>query len=720
MKKKNVFYILIACVLCLIFALTGCNNPGNNPDGGNDEDTGTYYTVTFDSRGGSAIESQRVREGGTAHSPQLPIRSGYLFTGWFKSDNSKWNFATDRVNSDITLSAGWQEEESTGTYYSVTFDSRGGSAVESQRVREGNPAVRPQTPEYEGYFFTGWFKQDNSEWNFDTDRVNSDISLYAGWQAEAELPESTASLTFVKEGNSYTVTGVGEETTVIIPAEHEGLPVTKIQGHHGTGAFADKAFTSVTLPDTVTEIGQNTFYGCKQLVEVILGADSALSVIGNNAFSGCSSLKNIAIPQGVTTIGSAAFNNCASVESFNVASGNTVYRSENGHLIETATQTLIHGANNSAIPQSVKILGMRAFQRINDITELNVPKTVTKIGDSFINASTVTKINYAGTQAEWEQIEKGSMWNYGNRNVQVVYSGTTTPSQPVNLSAVYLTFGNETVTAQLYDNTTSRDLISRLPLTLSFSDFNNTEKIAYLPSGSAALDTSDAPQTFTPAAGDLAVYIPWGNISLFYKAFRASSGLAPFGKIDGDGIAKLSQISDNTQVTISREKPATPEPPTDSPKVLVAYFSATNTTKGVAEAIHSQVIGSDIYSITPAVPYTSADLNYNNSSCRANREQNDPTARPEISGQVENIKQYDVIFIGYPIWWGQAPKIIYTFFESYDYDFSGVTIIPFCTSGSSGIGSSATNLHSLAPSATWKTGARISGNNVSSLIAQMN
>ncbi len=169
----------------------------------------------------------------------------------------------------------------------------------------------------------------------------------------------------------------------------------------------------------------------------------------------------------------------------------------------------------------------------------------------------------------------------------------------------------------------------------------------------------------------------------------------------------------------SNDNGSTNDPITTDSKVLVAYFSCTNTTKGVAETIRNQIDGSDIYQITPAVPYSSADLNYSNNSCRANREQNDPTARPEITGSVEDIEQYDVIFIGYPIWWGQAPKIIYTFLESYEYDFDGVTIIPFCTSGSSGMGSSATNLHILAAKANWKSGARISGNNVSSLIAQM-
>lgn len=139
--------------------------------------------------------------------------------------------------------------------------------------------------------------------------------------------------------------------------------------------------------------------------------------------------------------------------------------------------------------------------------------------------------------------------------------------------------------------------------------------------------------------------------------------------------------------------------------ILVVYFSATNTTKGVAQKIQTAA-GSAIYQIVPAVPYTPADLNYN-TDCRANREQNDPNARPAISGSVENIGQYDTVFIGYPIWWGQAPKIIYTFLESYD--FSGKTLIPFCTSGSSPMGSSATNLHSLTPNATWLGGQRFGG-----------
>ncbi len=141
-------------------------------------------------------------------------------------------------------------------------------------------------------------------------------------------------------------------------------------------------------------------------------------------------------------------------------------------------------------------------------------------------------------------------------------------------------------------------------------------------------------------------------------------------------------------------------------EILIAYFSCTNTTEAVAKHIRTET-SATLYEIEPKVPYTADDLKYY-TDCRADREQADPTARPEISGRMENMEKYKVVFVGYPIWHGQAPKIIYTFLESYD--FSGKTIIPFCTSHSSGIGSSDTNLHSLAPDADWKSGKRFAGN----------
>ena len=139
-------------------------------------------------------------------------------------------------------------------------------------------------------------------------------------------------------------------------------------------------------------------------------------------------------------------------------------------------------------------------------------------------------------------------------------------------------------------------------------------------------------------------------------------------------------------------------------KVLVAYFSQTGNTRPLAEHA-AEMLHADLYEIKAADPYTDTDIDYGDSGSRTSKEQNDPDARPAISGSVENMEQYDVIVLAYPIWWGQAPRVISTFIESYD--FSGKTIIPFCTSGSSGIGSSAKDLQALcSDTAVWAEGKR--------------
>lgn len=125
-------------------------------------------------------------------------------------------------------------------------------------------------------------------------------------------------------------------------------------------------------------------------------------------------------------------------------------------------------------------------------------------------------------------------------------------------------------------------------------------------------------------------------------------------------------------------------------KSVVLYFSATGTTKKVAELIR-EVTNSDIEEIIPRDKYTNEDLNYNNDNSRANIEQNDNNARPEIASNID-ISNYDVIYLGYPIWWGNVPKIILTLIENNN--FEGKTIIPFCTSGGSGIEESVNTLKS--------------------------
>jgi flavodoxin len=139
---------------------------------------------------------------------------------------------------------------------------------------------------------------------------------------------------------------------------------------------------------------------------------------------------------------------------------------------------------------------------------------------------------------------------------------------------------------------------------------------------------------------------------------------------------------------------------------LVVYFSCTGTTRGVAEKL-ANVTGADLYEIVPAVPYTQEDLNYSDRSTRASAEQDHPDTRPEIGGNDVALTGYSTVYIGYPIWWGKAPRILCTFVESHD--FNGMTVIPFCTSGSSGIGRSGDDLAKLAGTGHWLEGARHNG-----------
>ena len=141
-------------------------------------------------------------------------------------------------------------------------------------------------------------------------------------------------------------------------------------------------------------------------------------------------------------------------------------------------------------------------------------------------------------------------------------------------------------------------------------------------------------------------------------------------------------------------------------KVLVAYFSASGVTAKVAGKL-AKATGADLYEIAPEEPYTKADLNWMNKKSRSSVEMNDRSSRPAIGTKVENMDQYDNVFVGFPIWWYREPSIIDTFMEAYD--FTGKTVVPFATSGGSGLGDSYKNMQALAPGAKLLNGERFSG-----------
>ncbi len=136
-------------------------------------------------------------------------------------------------------------------------------------------------------------------------------------------------------------------------------------------------------------------------------------------------------------------------------------------------------------------------------------------------------------------------------------------------------------------------------------------------------------------------------------------------------------------------------------KTLVAYFSATGTTKGVAQQL-AEVTGADLHEIKPEKPYTDADLDWQDKQSRSTIEMEDKSSRPAITGKLPNMQEYDVIYVGFPIWWYTCPTIINTFMESYD--FKGKTVIPFATSGGSSIKKACEDLKTAYPEVNWKEG----------------
>ena len=150
-------------------------------------------------------------------------------------------------------------------------------------------------------------------------------------------------------------------------------------------------------------------------------------------------------------------------------------------------------------------------------------------------------------------------------------------------------------------------------------------------------------------------------------------------------------------------------------RILVACFSASGVTKGIAAKIAS-ALGADVFEIIPERPYTKADLNWLDKRSRSSVEMKDRSCRPNIAFRVVDMEKYDTVFLGFPVWWYREPSIIDTFMESYNFD--GVKVIPFCTSGGSKIGDTYKNLQALAHGASVSEGARIPARATSEEIRQ--
>ncbi|MBQ7507123.1 MAG: hypothetical protein IJT05_07325, partial [Lachnospiraceae bacterium] len=266
------------------------------------------------------------------------------------------------------------------------------------------------------------------------------------------------------------------------------------------------------------------------------------------------------------------------------------------------------------------------------------------------------------------------------------------PGEDETQRRMLLTIDGARLDVEWESNDSVEALKKLLTINISISEYGGFEQVGDL---GTTLPRSD--ERITTAAGDIVLY-NGDEISVFYDS--NSWSYTRLGRITGKSKADLRELleKDNVTAELSFEEEAS--------KTMVVYFSQTGSTKGVAEKI-ADITEAELQRIEPEIPYTEEDLNYNDSSSRATREQNDLSQRPGIKNEI-TLAGCRTLYLGYPIWWGQAPRIMDTFVEGHD--FTGITVIPFCTSGSSGIGKSAKRLEELAGSGTWKAGNRFSAN----------
>ena len=376
---------------------------------------------------GAKYTTQTLSYEGRASVPTAPVKAGYTLDGWY-TDNSfteKFDF-NKKITSDVSIYAKW----SVATYtidYNLNSGSWNGSSPSTTYTLNDCGYALP-VPTREGYIFEGW---KNLSGNFisnypDVNHLRN-LSLYASWV------EGTEGLMFSTYYTNYvSVTGYnGNADNVVIPKTYRGIPVKIIKD----SAFSFQTrIKSVTIPDSVTSIGQEAFVGCTGLMSVTIG--NGVTSIGDYAFNDCTGLTSIAIPDGVTSIGWSAFKGCTGLTSItipnNVTSiGTEAFRGCTGLTSVTMGNSVTSigggafygctGLTSIAIPDGVTSIGGAAFRDCTGLTSVTIGNGVTSIGGSAFDGCTgLTSITFNGTMAQWNAISKGNYWKSGVPATEVV------------------------------------------------------------------------------------------------------------------------------------------------------------------------------------------------------------------------------------------------------------------------------------------------------------
>ena len=312
-RIKNFIILLMFVLTSLLISCQGSASP-SNPD--TPSDGKTYYTVTFDSDGGSTVASRKVESGTKVTRPDNPTKADYDFEGWFTGD-TLYDFDTP-VEANITLKAKWEI-----AIYTITFDSDGGSDVEEKYVTAGKTVAEPDAPGKQGYGFYGWYLGE-TEYDFSS-AVHSDLTLKAKWGpvkakevTNENIVKTIKTLTESKalkasgEFSYELICNVGKALKELYeekPSVLVSLDLSEVTGLDAISGFSGcHNLTSISIPDTVTSIGYTAFENCSKLTNFII--PDSVEEIYEAAFYNCLGFTSITIPASVKYIGKYAFLYC--------------------------------------------------------------------------------------------------------------------------------------------------------------------------------------------------------------------------------------------------------------------------------------------------------------------------------------------------------------------------------------------------------------------------
>lgn len=462
MKRfRATLLVLLVVIVSLGLCACGQNTQNNNND---QDNVNVEYVITFNTQGGSDIAQIKVIQGEFILLPDDPIKLGYFFGGWYLDAACKEKFDSQKaVESDMTLYAKWHEDSdynptlSEEESYEIKFDTQGGSAIATIKVKKDALIIMPIDPTKTGYAFDGWYLDEElSERFVSTKALTDDVVLYAKWnclhigakwveRVDACCNKEGALEHYeckeCKKNLDSEYNEIDDLTIAIVLDAHkygkwseEVAPTCTKDGAlgHYTCSLCKKHFdeeyneiSDIKIPathnyndegicdacgyfDTGLEFvldddgngwlvsGIGTFNGAELEIPAVNYDTKPVTGIASHALYGCSNLKSITIPKSVVSIGSYALGNCPELESITVAKKNSVYHSSGNCLIKTDSETLVAGCKTSVIPNdgSVRIIGGNAFYGCSGLNEITIPDKVTTIYYSaFYNCTGLTNVN---------------------------------------------------------------------------------------------------------------------------------------------------------------------------------------------------------------------------------------------------------------------------------------------------------------------------------------